>query len=112
VRLGTTVADAFGRYRMVVTVPLGTSPGLHTIRVSVVGGTLFAETTLVVTAPVVVAQRATPVLSRTGGNLTTPAGMAFVLMVAGFVLVGLSWNRRPVRPAARRSPWPNRRRWL
>jgi primary-amine oxidase len=114
VRLGTTVADASGRYRMVVTVPLGTRPGLHTIRVHVVGGTAFAATSLLVTAPPVAlraAQAAT--LSRTGADFTRRAGLAFVLMVAGFVLVGLAWNdRRPAGLAGRRSAWPDRRRRL
>lgn len=113
VQLGTTVADASGRFRMVVTVPLGTSPGLHTLRVRVVGGTQFADASLLVTTPAA-ALRAVQAgtLSRTGGDFTRRASLALVLMVAGLVLVGLAWNdRRPAGLPGRRSPWPDRRRW-
>ena len=109
VQLGTTVADASGRFRMVVTVPLGTSPGLHTLRVRGVGGTPFADASLLVTAPAAALRAAQAgTLSRTGGDFTRPAGLAFVLVLTGFVLVGLAW---PDGLAGRRSPWPNRRRW-
>lgn len=113
VHLGTTVADASGRFRLTVTVPLGTSPGPHTIRVRMVGGTAFAETPLLVTAPAAAVRAAqSGTLSRTGGDFTRPAGMAFLLMVAGLVLVGLARNdRRPAGLAGRRSPWPDHRRW-
>lgn len=113
VQLGTTVADASGRFRIVVTVPLGTAPGLHTLRVRVLGGTQFADASLLVTTPAA-ALRAVQAgtLSRTGGDFTRRAGLALVLMVAGLVLVGLAWNdRRPAGLAGPRSPWPDRRRW-
>lgn len=48
VLLGTTSADANGAFRMVVTVPGGTPPGRHTVRVSALGGIIRAETTLLV----------------------------------------------------------------
>lgn len=113
VQLGTTVADASGRFQMVVTVPFGTSPGLHTLRVRGVDGTPFADTSLLITAPAAALQVAqSGTLSRTGGDFTRRAGLAFVLMAAGFVLVGLACNdRRPAGLAARRSPWSSRRRW-
>jgi hypothetical protein len=110
VQLGNTVADASGRFRIVVTVPLGTPAGLHTLRVRGIDGTPFADTSLLVTAP---ALRGAPTatLSRTGANFTRRAGLAFVLMVAGFVLVALAWNdQRPAGIAGRRSSWPDRRR--
>jgi hypothetical protein len=113
VQLGTTAADASGRFRLVVTVPLATSPGLHTLRVRGVDGTPFADASLLVTAPAAPFRAAqTGTLSRTGGDFTRRAGLAFVLVVAGFVLVSLAWDdRRPAGLAARRSPWPGRRRW-
>lgn len=113
VQLGTTVADASGRFQIVVTVPLGTSPGLHTLRVRGVGGTPFADTSLLITAPAPSLQVAQGgILSRTGGDFTRRAGLAFVLMAAGLVLVGLAWNdRRPAGLAGLRSPWSSRRRW-
>ena len=111
VQLGTTVADASGRFQMVVTVPLGTSPGLHTLRVRGIDGAPFADTSLLITAPAASLQVAQGFLSRTGADFTRRAGLAFVLMVAGFVLVGLAWNdRRPAGLAGRRSAWPDRRR--
>ena len=111
VQLGTTVADASGRFRMVVTVPLDTSPGRHTLRVRGVGGTPFADTSLLVT-PRAALRAQTATLSRTGADFTRWARLAFVLMVTGFVLVGLAWNdRRPAGLAGRGSPWPGRRRW-
>lgn len=113
VQLGTTVADTSGRFRMMVTVPLGTSAGLHTLRVRVVGGTQFADTSLLVTTQAAAVRAAqTGTLSRTGGDFTRRAGLALVLMAVGLVLVGLAWNdRRPAGLAGRRSPWPDRRRW-
>jgi hypothetical protein len=114
VQLGTTVADASGRFRMVVVVPIGTSPGLHTLRVRGVDGTPFADTSLLVTTPAAALRAAQAVtLSRTGADFTRRAGLAFVLLVAGSVLVGLAWNdRRPAGLAGRRSAWPDRRRRL
>lgn len=121
VRLGTTVADSSGRFRLVVTIPLGTAPGLHTIRVREVDGAAFADTTVLVTAPAggvqagqtpLQAQGQAQTLSRTGGDFSRGAKLALVLLVSGFVLVGLAWNdRRPVGLAGRRPPWPDRRRW-
>lgn len=112
VHLGTTVTDASGGFRMTVTVPAGTAPGPHTIRVRVVGGTALAEIPLQVTAAAASLRAAqTGTLSRTGGDFTRRAGTALVLMVAGFVLVGLAWNDRPLGLAGRRSGWPDRRRW-
>ena len=115
VQLGTTVADASGRFQMVVTVPLGTAPGLHTLRVRVVGGTPFATASLMVTAPATIMRPAQigGTLSRTGGEFLRRAGQALMLMLTGFVLVAVAWNdRRPLGLAGRRSPWPSRRRWL
>ena len=80
---------------------------------SVVGGTAFAETPLLVTAPAATLQATGQTLSRTGGDFGRRAGLALALVVAGFVLVGLAWNdRRPVGFAGRGSRWPSRRRWL
>ena len=114
VQLGTATADASGRFRMVVTVPLDTAPGVHTLRVSVVGGTQSASASLLVTTPAP-PQRATGIfqtLSRTGGDFMRRVGTALGLMLTGFVLVGLAWNdRRPLGLAGRRSGWPDRRRW-
>jgi hypothetical protein len=119
VQLGTTVADASGRFRIVVTIPLGTAPGLHTIRVREVNGIAFADASVLVTAPAVAGAQVIQggvqqarALSRTGGDFTRRAELALVLMAAGFGLVALAWNdRRPVGLAGRRSPWPGRRRW-
>ena len=109
VLLGTMSADSAGNYRRTVVIPLGTTPGFHTIRVSVVGGTLQAETTIFVTAPVtplVVAQTTGASLSRTGAEVVAPARVAVALVALGAVLVGLSWKGRSLKP------WPPpRRRW-
>ena len=113
VLLGTTTTDAGGAFSLVVTIPLNTSPGLHTLRVRVVGGTVQAETTLTVTAPVRAAQ-ATPgaILSRTGAEVTGPARLAVTLVGLGVVLVGVAWRDGRYVPAlARRSGWPARTRW-
>jgi hypothetical protein len=112
VRLGTTVAGADGRFRLVVTVPLGTSPGLHTLRVRSLVGPQFADASLLVRAPAATVRAAgtqAQVLSRTGGEFGPRAQLALALMATGLVLVGLAWNDR--RPAVRRSPWSDRRRW-
>lgn len=98
VLLGTTTADAAGSFRLTVTVPLNTTPGAHTLRVSVVGGTLKAETTLTVAAPAAVQPR-TQVLSRTGGAFARAARAAAALVVGGFFLVGLTWRRGLPEPA-------------
>lgn len=111
VLLGTTTADASGAFRVTVTVPLDTSPGLHTLRVSAVGGTFREETTLVVSAPAVVQSRTQQVLSRTGGAFTRATGAAAAIGLAGFVLVALAWQGGHRQPAfGRRSQWPRRRR--
>ncbi|MGH9265794.1 MAG: hypothetical protein ACRD1D_13985, partial [Acidimicrobiales bacterium] len=82
VLLGTTTTDPGGAFSLVVTIPLDTSPGLHTLRVRVVGGTVQAETTITVTVPVRVAQQATAgaILSRTGAEVTGPARLAVTLV--------------------------------
>jgi hypothetical protein len=104
VLLGTTTADAAGTYRMVVTVPLGTAPGVHTIRVSAAGTTLLAETTVVVLAPVTAAQVGNgTILSRTGADVRGPARVALGLLLTGFVLIGCAG-------VDRRRPWPAGRR--
>ena len=115
--LGSTATDAAGAFRLVVTVPTTTSPGLHTLRVRTADGTLAAETTLAVTG-LTVAAVVSPVvtgggsLSRTGGDLTGPGRLALGLVVAGFVLVALSWRERSATLPARRPQWPGgRRRW-
>ena len=101
--LGSTAADANGAFRLVVTIPASTSPGLHTVRVRTIDGSVFADTTLAVTAPVATTAplRAAGALSRTGGAFSRTAAVAFGLVVAGLVLVGLSWRQPPGR----------RRRW-
>jgi hypothetical protein len=48
VLLGTTRADASGTFRIVVTVPAGTTPGLHTIRVRTRFGSTRAETSALI----------------------------------------------------------------
>jgi hypothetical protein len=112
--LGSAVADAGGNLRLVVTIPVGTAPGLHTIRVSAAGTTAVAETTVVVAAPVAVAQVGGATLSRTGANVLGPARMALALVVTGFVLVGWAWKGNGavlVGLTRRRRRWPDRRRW-
>jgi hypothetical protein len=121
VLLGTTTTNAAGSFRLTVVIPLDTAPGLHTVRVSVVGGTAFAVTTLFVTAPVraatVQGSEAVTVatLTRTGSDVGGPARLALALVVAGFVLVGLAWRGEGATGPAfgRRGAWPPRRRtWL
>ncbi|HTJ76840.1 MAG TPA: hypothetical protein VL337_15900 [Acidimicrobiales bacterium] len=116
VLLGSAVADASGSFRLVVTIPLGTAPGVHTVRVSATGSTAVAETTIVVVAPVapvVVAQAGGTVLSRTGTDVLGPARLALALVLTGFVLVGWAWKGNATVLAAvhRRRRWPDRRRW-
>jgi 5'-nucleotidase len=108
--LGTTTAEAAGNYRATVTIPLGTTPGTHTLRVSVVGGTATAAATLVVTAPA-----SAGTLSRTGADVAGPAHLALALLVGGAGLVGVAWagTDLPVPAFGRRrrwrSGWPRRR---
>jgi hypothetical protein len=98
VLLGTTTADAVGNIRLVVTVPADTALGTHTVRVSVPGGTIAAETSISVAARLVT--QVTPgSLSRTGADVRGPARLALGLVMGGFALVGLSWRER-------RSSWP------
>jgi alpha-L-fucosidase len=115
--LGSTAADANGAFRLVVSIPTTTSPGLHTLRVRTVDGAVAAETTLAVTglnAAAIVPSVATGggSLSRTGTDITGPGRLALGLVVAGFVLVGLSWRERSATLPARRPQGPGgRRRW-
>jgi hypothetical protein len=112
VLLGSTTTDAAGTFRLTVGVPRDTPPGFHTLRVSVVGGTVAAETTISVSAPAAVQQAqvqavqqpgGTAGLSRTGADTAGIAGAAVILVVTGVVLVGLGWRPRP--SPLRRSPW-------
>ena len=89
VRLGSTTADPTGRFRLVVTVPRGTSAGVHTLRVGQVGTGLAAETTLVLAS-----RPGIQLLSRTGGDVAGPARLALALVVIGFLCVGLSMGDR------------------
>jgi 5'-nucleotidase len=112
--LGATTADAAGNYRATVTIPLGTTPGTHTLRVSVVGGTATAAATLLVTAPVPApASPGAGTLSRTGADVAGPARLAFALVVLGAGLVGLTWAGTDLSVPAfgrrRRTTWPRRR---
>ena len=111
--LGSGVADASGSFRLVVTIPLGTVPGVHTIRVAATGSSARAETTVVVVAPVSVAQVGGATLSRTGADVLGPARLAVALVVTGFVLVGWAWkgNGPVLVGLTRRRRWPYRRRW-
>ena len=97
VLLGITRTDVVGRLTLVVTVPVDTAPGAHTLRVSVIGGTAMAETRLVVTPralSTVTTRGVTGTLSRTGSDVTGPAQVAGLMVMAGLVLVGLSWTGR------------------
>ena len=89
--------------------PLGTALGVHALRVSVVGGTIKGETTLVVSAPTTVQPR-TQVLSRTGGGFARTVGVAVVLCLAGFVIVGMAWRGGQSEPAFGR-PLSSKRQW-
>jgi hypothetical protein len=102
--LGSTAADGNGAFRLVVTVPTSISPGLHTLRVRTIDGSVVADTTLAVTAPVATTapRPVAGALSRTGGAFARTAVVAFGLVVAGSVLVGLSLGRQP----GRRRRWP------
>lgn len=106
VRLGTTTADANRNFRLVVTIPLDTAPGLHTLRVGEIGTGLAAETTLQVLArPVVATVRPTTgTLSRTGGDMAGAVRVALGLLLGGLLFVRL--GRRG------RSSWPPDRRGL
>ena len=105
VRLGNTIADASRSFRLAVVVPIGTTPGVHTLRVSEVGTGLAAETTLEVLAPAPLpTQPTTGSLSRTGGDLVKGAVAALGLLLAGFLFVGLSGRDH------HRRPWPAQRR--
>ncbi len=102
VLLGTSASDAAGNVRSTVTVPLDTSPGLHTLRVSAVGGTAFAEVTLSVSARPA-ASPSVGILTRTGSDVAGPARLALALVGAGVLLVGAAQRRRgPWMPRHRR----------
>jgi len=92
VLLGTTRTDVVGRFTLIVTVPAATTPGPHTLRVSVVGGTAKAETGVSVLSTSVTTRVVGGTLSRTGTDVTGPAQVAGLLVVAGMVMVGLSWT--------------------
>lgn len=104
VRLGTTTADANRNFRMVVTIPLDTSPGVHTLRVQEIGTGLGAQTTLVVTAPPAAPPR-TGILSRTGGSVAGIAKVALALILGGMLFVKVCGAQRRQWPPLRRS-WP------
>jgi hypothetical protein len=117
VQLGTTRTDGRGRFRTSVRIPVGTTPGIHTIRVSVIGGNQVAETTVVVTSP------PAPLLPlrigslvRTGTDIARPTGLAVALVLFGAALVGLEGRgdgplglvlarRRRRSPRRMRRPW-------
>ena len=116
--LGTTTTDGAGSFRLTVTIPADTTLGFHTLRVSVVGGMVSAETTLFVSAPARAAgtdggQVLTAAsLSRTGSDVSGPAHLALGFVVVGLVLLAVAWRgRSPAAPAfGPRGGWPPRRR--
>jgi hypothetical protein len=118
VTLGSGAADANGAFRLAVTIPLDTSPGLHTLRVRTADGSVSADTTIAVTGPGAANRPFVAAgdgsLSRTGSEVIGPARLAFGLVVIGFVLVGMSWKERSATaPHARPPEWRGgRRRWF
>ncbi|MDP9073003.1 MAG: hypothetical protein M3N98_02310 [Actinomycetota bacterium] len=117
VLLATTTADASGNYRAVVTIPATTTPGAHTIVVSVHGGAIQAQLSLTVTAfePVVtnppVAATSPGAFSFTGTDIRGPASVATGLLVLGIVVLGAtrrSAYENVPPPARRRRRFPRR----
>jgi hypothetical protein len=124
VRLGSTITDALGAFRLVVTIPADTPAGIHTIVITGPAGVPRLELPFTVTLASVVSglvdtlsQAVSPLLggsfllARTGWSVLGAARAAAVLMVAGAILVRMAW-RAPVslgpsrrRRRRRRKPW-------
>jgi hypothetical protein len=93
--VGTTTADALGRFQVSVVIPATTPPGQHTLVVAPASGSPRAQTAiLVLGAGTATSTTVSPALSVTGADTRTPALVAVVLLLAGTALVTLSWRRR------------------
>jgi hypothetical protein len=123
VTLGTATVDTAGRFRIVVTIPLVTAPGVHTLVATGPGGSPRAQAPLTVAAPAgvlgLVSQVVRPLLApallaRTGSATDEAGRLALLLMVAGGLLVVAEGCASPSRAGpfpfrSRRSRWPRRR---
>ncbi len=124
VRLGSTITDALGAFRLVVTIPQDTAAGVHTIVITGPGGVPRLELPFTVGLATVVSgivdllsQTVSPLLggsfllARTGWSALGAARLATLLVAAGAVLIRMAW-RAPVslgpsrrRRRRRRKPW-------
>jgi beta-glucosidase len=114
VTVGTTTTDGAGSFRLVVTIPVDTPPGVHTLVATGPGGVPRADTSITVSAPAgvrgVIAELLRPLpvtvlLARTGSAAEQASRLALILIVAGTFLVAGSWTS-----AARAVAFPRRSR--
>jgi hypothetical protein len=102
VLLATTLPDASGNYRAMLTIPANTSPGPHRLVASNADGSEQASTTVVVRARSAAAPRSSAVggrsLPRTGGTIAWQALVASVLLALGTSAV-ITTRPRPSRPS-------------
>jgi hypothetical protein len=128
VTLGTATADATGAFRLVVTVPSATTPGVHTLVATGPGGRPRAEAPLNVSAPTgllgavsqvfnLLSPALTPVqstvtLARTGSESARATRLAGLLVALGVALVAAGWSaeRATAFPARSRRRGSRRRR--
>ena len=94
VRLATPIADAGGSFSVSLSVPPGTPPGNHEIRVS---GTDADGTDVTMNIPIVVQTAST--LPATGNGSVLLAAIGVLLVLCGSFLRGLATNRRRPHPS-------------